>query len=87
MGTDPGHPRVHSCSALGGGGLGCAVEQIECGKRFGDTAGHVILVGTCCSNQHDFTWASGSAVKRALLQPQEVGCLNLQKNKCFFAPN
>ena len=29
----------------GGGGLGCGVEQIECGKRFGDVAGHVIDCG------------------------------------------
>ena len=29
----------------GGGGLGCAVEQTEHGKQFGDAAGHVIDCG------------------------------------------
>ena len=29
----------------GGGGLGCAVERLECGKRFGDAAGHMIDCG------------------------------------------
>jgi len=29
----------------GGGGLGCVVERIERGKRFGDVAGHVIERG------------------------------------------
>ena len=28
-----------------GGGMGCVVEQIKCGKRFGDTAHHVIDCG------------------------------------------
>ena len=63
------------------------VERNECVSGLGDVACHVIQVGTCCSNRHDFMWAGGSAVKHALLRPQEVGCLNLQKNKCFFAPN
>ena len=73
----------------GGGGMGWVVwvERNKCGSGLGDVARHVIQVGTCCSNWHDFTWASGSAVKHALLQPQEVRCSNLQKNKSFFAPN
>ena len=29
----------------GGGGLGCVVERIERGKRFGDAAGHMIERG------------------------------------------
>ena len=51
------------------------VEQNERGSGLGDVDRHVIHVGTCCSNRHDFMWAGGSVVKRALLQLQEVGCL------------
>jgi hypothetical protein len=60
------------------------VEQNERGSSLGDMAHHMMQVGTCCSDRHDFTWAGGSAVKHALLQAQEVGCLNLWKNKCFL---
>ena len=51
------------------------------GSGLGDAACHVINVGICCSNWHDSTWADGSVVNRALLQLQEVGCLNLRKKK------
>ena len=39
----------------GGGGLGCAVERIKRGKRFGDAAGHVDKrAPTLCVNFRNF---------------------------------
>ena len=62
----------------------CGLNKPNVGSGLGDMAHHVIQVGTCCSNRHDFMWAGGSAVKHALLWPQEVRCSNLQKNKFFL---
>ena len=43
------------------------LNEPNVGSGLGDMDHHVIQVGTCCSNWHDFTWAGGSAVKCALL--------------------
>ena len=65
----------------------CGLNEPNLGSGFGDVAHHIIYMGTCCSNWYDSTWAGSSKDKHTLLRPQEVGCLNLWKNKCFFAPN
>ena len=55
-----------------GGGGGCSGGGCGCGwivpvwGLFGDTACHVIGVGTCCPNVLSHMWAGSSAVKRVL---------------------
>jgi hypothetical protein len=64
------------------------VDQVweQFGLDLGDTACHVIKVGTCCPNWHNQPWASSSVVKRVLIvtvEGREFECV--QKQTFFYS--
>jgi hypothetical protein len=59
-------------------------NESNLGSSLGDVAHHVIDVGTCCPNLHDYMWAGGLAVKCALLQLQRPWVFKPTEKHMFF---
>ena len=55
------------CIVVVVGHAGGWLNKLNMGSSLGDVAHHMINVGTCCPNLHNYMWAGGSTVKQTLL--------------------